>query len=156
MGWSVSGTDWWWSSQPRCSEPSVVSTPQWCHLCAGAAHTVRVSEWDSADHRGHRGHSQGVGLDQPVLHAQLQDLWHPHLHPQPAHYLQVGYPQHLGWVSPNLNLTVTCCTGGNNDEVLDLVVGVKQSPGHIAVAYNSPATRLYSGNTWNCVLATGY
>ena len=40
--------------------------------------------------------------------------------------------------------------------VLDLVVGVKHPPGHITVACNSPATRLYSGNTWNCVLATGY
>ena len=46
--------------------------------------------------------------------------------------------------------------GGNNDEVLTLVVGVKHPPGHIAVACNSPAARLYSGNTWNCVLATGH
>ena len=29
--------------------------PQWCYLCAGAADSVRGSQWDSPGHGGHSG-----------------------------------------------------------------------------------------------------
>jgi hypothetical protein len=35
---------------------------------------VRVTLWDSSGYRRHRGDSQGVELDQPILHSQLQNL----------------------------------------------------------------------------------
>ena len=48
---------------------------------AGAAHSARVPV-------GRSWHSKGVGLAQPVLHAQLQDLWYSRLHPHlPPHKL---------------------------------------------------------------------
>ena len=53
------------------------------------------------------------------------------------------------------NLTVTGCSGGYNDEVLDLVL-MGNTNTHLSVACNSPAIRLYSRDTWNCVLATGH
>ena len=53
-----------------------------CTHCEG----LRVGQsWP----QGARRAQSGVGLDQPVFHTQLQDLLHPHLHPQPAHYLQI-------------------------------------------------------------------
>ena len=48
---------------------------------AGAAHSARVPV-------GRSWHSKGVGLAQPVLHAQLKDLWYSRLHPHlPPHKL---------------------------------------------------------------------
>ena len=44
---------------------------------------------------------------------------------------------------------------GVNDEVLDLVM-MGECNIQLAVACSSPAIRLYSRCTWNCLLVTGH